>query len=186
MKSMVWDPFIRVFHWSLVGFFSLAYLLEGTRLALHSHAGYTIGLLLIFRLLWGVVGPIHARFTDFVTSPAQALRYFTTLLRGNPAASVGHDPAGAVMILSLMVSLLVTVISGMSLFAMEGRGPLAGTFVIEFSAGAVETVHSFAADTTLALIAVHVTGVIASSLLRKENLLLAMLTGRKAQKVEAP
>lgn len=178
-----WDPFVRIFHWSLVGFFFLAYCLEGDRLEVHSHAGYTVALLVVFRLVWGVVGSTHARFGDFVVGPAPTITYLKQLLRGGGRRYVGHDPAGAVMIWLLLASLLITTLSGMSLFALEGRGPLAstlvGSFIASWQGALVEDVHDFSADFTVWLIVFHVLGVLAASLLRRENLIVAMLTGRK-------
>ena len=126
-ELVVWDPLIRIFHWSLTFFFFLAYLLEGDWPALHSHAGYTVALLIIFRMVWGMIGSMHARFSDFITTPSIALTYFKRLLTSKNETYIGHNPAGAAMILALMTCLLITAFSGISLFAMEGSGPLANT-----------------------------------------------------------
>jgi cytochrome b len=174
-----WDPFVRIFHWSLVVFFFLAYWLEGGWLPLHSHAGYTVTLLVVFRLVWGFVGPRHARFADFVAGPRHTFDYLGQLLRRKPPRYAGHDPAGGAMILLLIASVLVTTFSGMSLFAMEGFGPLAGTFVVDWRGGIVEDIHEVAANFTVGLIVVHVIGVLATSLLHRQNLIGAMVTGRK-------
>ena len=176
---MTWDPLLRIFHWSLAGFFFLAYLLPGGWLAMHSHAGYTVGLLVAFRCLWGVIGPTHALFADFVAPPGVVAAYLRQLARGNAGPRPGHDPAGAVMIVLLLISLLVTTFAGMSLFGMEGSGPFANTFVSRWPAGVVEDVHVFFADFTLALVIVHVSGVLFMSVLKRENLIRAMITGRK-------
>ena len=86
-----WDPFIRLGHWSLAAFFALAYWLGGDWLALHAQAGYTVALLVVFRLIWGFIGPQHARFADFVVGPVGLWRYLRTLpCRRGPYA--GHDP----------------------------------------------------------------------------------------------
>jgi cytochrome b len=176
---MTWDPLVRIFHWSLAGFFFLAYFLQGDWLAMHSHAGYTVGLLVAFRCLWGVIGSRHARFADFVARPGAVVAYLKQLVRGDARPRLGHDPAGAVMIVLLLISLLVTTFAGMSLFGMEGSGPFAGTFVSSWPAPVVEDVHVFSADFTLALVIVHVSGVLFMSVLQRENLIRAMITGRK-------
>ncbi|MEQ8861499.1 MAG: cytochrome b/b6 domain-containing protein [Pseudomonadales bacterium] len=176
---MVWDLPVRVFHWSLAGFFSLAYWLGSDWPGLHAHAGYTVALLVGFRILWGFIGSTHARFADFVTAPAAMLRCLGALARGRPEVYRGHDPAGAAMILALLASLLVTALSGMSLFAMEGRGPLAGTAVAGWSDRPMVDVHHVASDLTLVLVAVHVAGVLITSALTRTNLVRAMITGRK-------
>jgi len=175
----VWDPFVRLFHWSLTIFFFLAYYLEGDRIELHSHAGYTAVLLVLFRIGWGFFGTDTARFASFVASPAVVFAYLRRLVRRRSERVLGHDPAGAVMILILLASILITGFSGMSLFAMEGSGPLVGTFVVRLPGSVVEAVHEFFADFTLAMICVHVVGVLVTSMLHRENLIRAMFTGKK-------
>ena len=183
---MVWDPLVRIFHWSLAFFFFLAYLLEGDRLNLHSHAGYTVALLVVFRLIWGIIGTRHALFSGFITSLARSLLYIRQLLSGTAESYMGHNPAGAVMILALLTSLLITAFSGMSLFAMEGSGPLAGTFISAWPGHLVEEIHEFFADFTLFLVVVHIGGVLFTSLRHRENLTKAMITGRKRQDPNLP
>ena len=134
----VWDPLIRVFHWSLVFFFSVAYLLEGDRPNLHSQAGYTVLLLLIFRLGWGFWGTRHAKFSDFVKSHRSALQYLKSLLHREPQSYRGHDPLGGFMILALMFCLFITALTGVTLFGMEGSGPLANSPLTAFSGKILE------------------------------------------------
>jgi cytochrome b len=178
----VWDPLVRLFHWSLAGFFFLAYFLENDWPALHSHAGYTVALLVMFRIFWGFIGSKHARFSDFVASPARLLTYLQALQQRSSQPATGHDPAGAVMILLLLSGLLVTTLSGMSLFAMEGSGPLAGTFVSTLPGAVMVDVHLFFTDFCLALIVLHVVGVLVMSVLTRQNLIVAMISGRKPGK----
>jgi cytochrome b len=180
----VWDPFVRLFHWSLAVFFFLAYYLEGEWIELHSHAGYTAGLLVLFRVLWGLLGPETARFASFVVSAGAVLAYLRQLVKNwlvgeHVKRAVGHDPAGAVMILILLLSILITAISGMSLFAMEGSGPLVGSFVTRLPGSVVEDVHEFFADFTLLMVCVHVIGVLVTSRLHRQNLIRAMISGKK-------
>ena len=177
----IWDPLVRLVHWNLVLFFCLAYGLGGDRLDLHSNAGYTIGLLILFRLVWGFIGSRHARFANFVTPPSQTLAYLARLLQGDAKPYTGHDPAGSAMIVTLLISLLITVFTGMSLFGMEGSGPLANTFVNDWQGYLLEEIHSVLADLTLLLIIVHITGMLFTSRVHHENLTKAMITGRKRQ-----
>lgn len=177
----VWDPLIRLFHWSLVGFFTVAYLTEDEFFNLHSYSGYAVALLLGFRLVWGLIGTRYARFTSFVTGPRTVLSYLKALVRGKARHYVGHNPAGAAMILLLIASLLLTTFSGMSIIAADGQGPLAHTFVAAYSGEWVEDIHEFFANFTVFLVALHVAGVLVSSLLHRENLVRAMITGRKPQ-----
>ena len=175
----VWDPLIRVFHWALVFFFFLAYVTEDDWVTIHSYAGYSIALLIIFRLLWGFIGTRHARFNDFITSPAEVIIYLKRLISGKAKRYIGHNPAGAAMILALLASLSLTVFTGISLYATEGYGPLAETFMASFSGDWLEEIHEFFANFTLLLIVGHVCGVLVSSLLHRENLIKAMITGKK-------
>lgn len=176
---VVWDPLVRLFHWSVVLFFFVAYLLENDWPGLHAHAGYTVALLVGFRLVWGLIGPRHARFSDFVVSPRKFGAHSRALVAGRASRYRGHDPLGAVMILVLLGSLLITALSGILLFAMEGSGPLAGTLVERLPAPPVVEVHHFASDLCLWLIILHVLGVLFVSLKTRENLIRAMITGRK-------
>jgi len=168
-----------VFHWALVFFFSVAYLLEGDRPNLHSQAGYTILLLLIFRLGWGFWGTRHAKFSDFVKSHRSALQYLRSLLHRKPQSHRGHDPLGAFMILALMSCLFMTALTGIILFGMEGSGPLASSPLTAFSGRTLEDLHSLFADLSLILILFHIVGVLTVSLLSGQNLIKSMLTGRK-------
>ncbi len=177
---MVWDLPVRLFHWFLAGFFLLAYWYGSDWPGMHTHAGYTVLLLVVFRILWGFIGSRHARFRDFMVGPADMFRFLGILIRGRPCTYRGHDPAGAAMILTLIVSLLVTSASGMSLYAMEGRGPLAGTIVANWPDRLMVDVHHFTSELCLVLVIVHVLGVLLMSVLTRTNLIRAMITGRKA------
>ena len=175
----VWDPFVRLFHWALVFFFFLAYFLEGDWRELHSHAGYTVALLVLFRIFWGLIGTSTARFSIFVAPPRKVCAYLRDFVRGNSGPFPGHDPAGAVMILVLLTALLATTITGISLFAMEGSGPLVGTFVTQWPGHVLEDLHEFFADFTVVMVFFHVAGVLVTSRVHRQNLILAMITGSK-------
>lgn len=179
----VWDPLVRVFHWSLMLFFCLAYWLEGDRLPLHSHAGYTVGLLVLFRMMWGLIGNTPARFSGFVKGPGATLAYITSLVTDRATRHIGHNPAGAAMILCLLIVMLLIALSGMLMLAMEGNGPLAGFFAVAYltpvAGELLVKTHAFLADFTLVMILVHVAGVLFTSCRYGENLTLAMFTGKK-------
>ncbi|HSH29723.1 MAG TPA: cytochrome b/b6 domain-containing protein [Thiohalobacter sp.] len=178
----VWDPLVRIFHWTLVLAFFTAYLTEDGWLDLHTLAGYTVLGLVAFRLLWGLVGSRHARFSDFVVRPRTVLAYLKDVLSLHPRRYLGHNPAGGMMIVLLLASLLATTGFGLAVYAAEeGAGPLA-LWLSDASEGTehlVEEVHEFFANLTLFLVAVHVAGVIVESLLHGENLVRAMVSGRK-------
>ncbi len=180
--TCVWDPFVRVFHWSLVAAFVVAYVTEDEMMTLHVYAGYLIAGLLVFRVIWGFIGPAHARFSDFVYTPAETLRYLKDMTSGHPARYLGHNPAGGVMIVLLLVSLVVTLITGLLVLGGEaGTGVLASTLAV--SGGEAEEVweevHEFFGNFTLFLVVLHVAGVILAGLLHGENLVRAMVTGKK-------
>ena len=127
-KIKVWDPVVRIFHWSLVGAFLVAYLTEpeDSGLALHVWAGYCVGGLILLRIVWGFVGTPHARFIDFAFGPLRGLHYLADLVRGRSPRFIGHSPAGAWMIYLLLIALGATVYTGMSVLASEKQqGPLA-------------------------------------------------------------
>ena len=122
----VWDPLVRLFHWSLVLSFSIAYLSGEEESYLHIYAGYVVLGLIAFRLIWGLVGSRHARFSDFVTSPASVIRYLKGLLAGKPQHYPGHNPAGGWMVIAMLVCLFIVSVSGLKVYAIEeGLGPLA-------------------------------------------------------------
>mgnify|MGYP000605842590 CR=1 FL=1 len=175
----VWDPLVRIFHWSLAAFFFIAYLTEDELLTVHVYAGYAVAGLIGFRLLWGVIGTRHARFSDFVTGPRAVKQYLARLFTGRAPHYLGHNPAGAAMIIALLASLAATAFTGAVLIAGDGQGPLAGTVFAALSGESFEETHEFFANFTLFLVGLHVAGVVVSSLLHRENLVRAMITGRK-------
>jgi len=177
-----WDPLIRVFHWSLVFFFLVAFVTEDDWLDLHVQAGYAITLLLGFRLLWGLIGTHQAQFRSFVKPPRAVLAYLRSMLSLRPAHYLGHNPVAAVMVLALLLSLSVTCFTGLVTIASEGQGPLAATFFASWRGEWMEELHEFFANFTLLLVFGHVLGVVISSLLERENLVRAMITGRKKQR----
>ena len=175
----VWDPLIRVFHWSLVFFFVLAFISGDDWEAIHVQAGYAVLLLIAFRLLWGLVGTRNARFMTFVKSPSVTLAYLKSILSFKVPHYLGHNPLGAAMVVVLLLSIALVSFSGMVLIAGEGSGPLAGTFLSSWSGDWMEEIHEFFTNFTLLMVVIHVSGVIISSLLEGENLAKAMMTGRK-------
>lgn len=163
----VWDPFIRIFHWSLVALFALAWLTEEFQ-PLHQPVGYAILGLVLLRIVWGIVGPGHARFAAFVRSPATTLAYARDLLAGRAPHYRGHNPLAAMMILALLTMLIATGATGWMMTL--------GTFR---SAEWLEEIHEGFAAATLALVGLHVLAVLFMSAVHGENLIRAMFTGRK-------
>jgi cytochrome b len=175
----VWDPFVRLFHWSLVVAFTIAYLTEEDLLKVHVWAGYVVGALVVARIIWGFVGPAHARFTDFVYAPADTLRYVRDLVLFRAERHLGHSPGGGAMIVLLLILLLATVVTGLVVYGGDQQaGPLAGMFTKEFGES-FEDVHEVFANITLALVLAHVAAVVLASFVFRENLVRAMVTGYK-------
>jgi len=129
-KIYVWDPLVRLFHWSLVLTFIICYITGEEESLTHVYSGYVIFGLVAFRLLWGLIGTKHARFSDFIVSPAKTLRYTKDLLRGKVEKHIGHNPAGGWMIVALLISLLLTGLSGLQVYGLEGYGPLASNNIV--------------------------------------------------------
>jgi len=175
----IWDPLTRIFHWSLACLFLLAYLTEDNWMTVHSYAGYFIASLVGFRLIWGLIGTHHARFSNFAASPQDLLSYLKQLVKGKAKRYLGHNPAGAAMIFSLLASLSMTALSGVILLATEGQGPLATSILAALPEDPLEEVHEFFANLTLLMVLVHIGGVLLSSLLHRENLIKAMINGKK-------
>jgi cytochrome b len=175
----VWDPFVRVFHWTLVVAFATAYLTEDP-LIVHVWAGYVVGGLVLARIVWGFIGSPHARFSDFVYRPATALRYVRTLLTFRSGERhLGHSPGGGYMVILLLVFLAATVTTGLVVYGGDQQaGPLAG-MVTEATGEAMEEWHELFANITLALVAVHIAAVMLASFVYRENLVRAMVTGKK-------
>jgi cytochrome b len=174
----VWDQFIRIFHWSLVVAFTVAYLVEEP-LTVHVWAGYVVGILILARVIWGFLGSDHARFSDFAYSPAEVLSYLHSMITSRAKRYLGHSPGGAAMVFALLVFLAATVITGLIVYGGEQQGgPLAGMFSKE-TGETVEEAHELFANITLALVFFHLVGVAFASFGHRENLVRAMITGYK-------
>lgn len=127
----VWDIGVRLAHWLLAVGFVVAYVTEGDKdvQQVHVWAGYGITLIVLWRLVWGLVGPEHARFVNFVRGPRAIWHYLRGLVSGGGRRYLGHNPAGGAMVILLLASLLGTTLSGLGLYAVDkGKGPLAGWF----------------------------------------------------------
>jgi cytochrome b len=165
---LVWDAPVRVFHWLLAASFAGAYVTaESERWRLvHVTLGYTVAGLVIFRLAWGWFGTRHARFRAFVRGPAAVRQYAVAMLRRSPQHQTGHNPVGALAILGLLALAVLVTVTGWGAYA--DLGPLPS-----------DELHEVLANAMLALVIVHVVGVLLGSWLERENLVKAMFTGRK-------
>lgn len=180
-RIRVWDLPIRLFHWLLVVSFIIAWLTEDDDryLDFHVFAGYVFLGLLLFRIVWGIIGSHYARFSQFIYGVKAVHHYLKQLFSGNPLHFTGHNPAGSWAIFIIILLGLVVTISGLfTLGGEEQHGIFAGIF--SFAEGhEFREVHEISAWLLLLVVAIHITGVIVSSVLHKENLIRSMVTGYK-------
>lgn len=179
----VWDLPVRTFHWTLLaavaGSAITGFLLPVSWLNLHLAAGTAVAGLVLFRLVWGFTGSGTSRFASFVPAPGTVLSFLHGQLRGRAIHYDGHNPAGAAMIVALLGTLALLAVSGVVVLGgVDKQGPLRA--IASFATGAAALdIHWWAATALLVLIAGHAAGVIFESWRSRENLPLAMVTGRK-------
>jgi cytochrome b len=163
----------------LVAGFTIAYLTEDDLLAVHVWAGYVVGALIVARVIWGFVGPEHARFSDFVYGPVATFHYVRDLVLFKAERHVGHSPGGGAMVVALLVLIAATVVTGLIVYGGDQQaGPLAG-IVSKETGEAWEEAHEVIANITLAFVLAHIAAVIFASFAFKENLARSMVTGYK-------
>jgi cytochrome b len=181
-QHTVWDLPVRVFHWTLVAAIIGAFVtnrLGVSYFKYHVWCGYTVIVLVVFRVVWGFVGTRHAQFWNFVCGPAATLRYAIGLLRGHELRYAGHNPLGAWMVLALLFALGLQ--ASLGLFSNDeifNVGPLYG-YVSKDLSLQLTSLHRYLFYWILGAIAIHVLAVMAHHVFEKANLLHAMITGRK-------
>lgn len=168
-RILIWDIPTRIFHWLLAVSFAGAFLTaESERYRdIHVVLGYTLLGLIAFRLVWGFVGSRYARFRSFLFKPGEIAAYVASLLKAKPAHYMGHNPAGSVAVFALLALGLLTGLAGVIVFR-------------DIGGDALEELHEMAAYAMLAVVALHVAGVVLSSAMHRENLVRSMITGLKS------
>ncbi|SOC21184.1 cytochrome b [Rhodobacter sp. JA431] len=189
----VWDPVIRIFHWGLAGSFAIAWLSAEEVQPLHEFCGYTAAALVAVRVVWGFVGPRYARFSQFVRGPGAVIAYLKAMIAGRERRHIGHNPAGAAMIVALLVAMGGTAWTGwlMAETPSQARAMLPALVTPAYadddryehhrsgSEGAIKDVHEALANLMLLLVALHIGGVALASMRHRENLARSMVTGLK-------
>lgn len=182
-KIRVWDRFVRFFHWSLVISFALSYWsAKAGKHELHAWLGYFLAGLVLARLFWGLYGSRYARFSNFIHAPAAVLSYLKTIASGHPRRFLGHNPAGGVMVIALLATLVFITFTGMTVLAViDFDGPLLGMMkaMSDQEAYAAWSSHAYAVNVILGMVGLHLLGVILASFQHKEDLVRAMITGYK-------
>lgn len=179
----VWDVPVRLFHWTLALAFAAAYLTAKFHIGyLHTLIGYFLSVLLLARMFLGFTGNHYARFNSFIFSPGETFTYLRSLVHGRPRHYFGHNPAGALMVFALLVLLMLIFLTGLiTLAVIDFEGPL--LFLTHYfsdpASYAVHHLHGWLIDVALLLVPLHLLGVAAGSIQHKENLVKAMITGKK-------
>ncbi len=168
-RILVWDIPTRVFHWLQALSFAAAYLTAFSERMRNYHValGYILLGLLVFRLLWGFVGTRYARFSSFLFNPKEVVAYLLSMFRGRAAHYLGHNPAGSVSVWLLLALGMFICVTGV--MALQDD---ASDLVVDL--------HGVSTDIMLAVIVLHLTGVLVSSIMHRENLVRAMFTGCKS------
>lgn len=164
----VWDVAVRLFHVLLISTYIIAWISADEWDRGHEIAGYVIGGLVGIRLIWGFIGTKHARFADFVYTPAAIYRYLRTVVAGRAKRYLGHNPAGGAMVVALLASLIAVTVTGIMMTSNAYWG-----------AEWVEELHEASAFATVILVGLHIAGVVFSSIEHRENLVKSMITGFK-------
>lgn len=189
-KTRVWDLPLRLFHWALVLVVVAAILAQkigGDAMVWHFRFGYAALTLVLFRIVWGLVGSRYARFSEFVKGPSTIKVYVKGLRTGSATQSLGHNPLGSLSVLALLAIVLVQAVSG--LFSSDEHhhhGPLAKLL----SETWVDRISEFHADVSgtliYILIGLHLAAIAYYYFIKKENLVRAMITGDKDVAADAP
>ena len=196
-STRIWDPLVRMGHWALVLLVGAAFFTAETWPETHEAIGYTVGAIVVLRILWGLVGPRYARFSDFVYRPSKVFSYLRDLLAFRGARYLGHSPAGGAMVVALLLT--VAAIVGTGIIAYEqaensavrsavtaSQSPTGTAITASRESSKEESVmgeiHGALTNLLFFLVALHLAGVLFASYVHHENLVWAMITGRKQAK----
>jgi cytochrome b len=179
---LVWDLPTRLFHWLLVIFVIISFVtakIGGNMMQYHKLSGFAILVLVLFRLIWGIIGSRQSRFLTFVKAPFAVMRYAMTVLRRNSAHDLGHNPLGGWSIIAMLFILLLQAATG--LFANDDiatEGPLY-EWVSKATSDQLTRIHRLNQEVIIALVSIHVLAVLFYFFYQRENLIKPMITGGK-------
>jgi cytochrome b len=180
MKTYIWSLPTRIFHWLLVIGMVAAYILsdEEELLNFHSSVGYMVGILIIFRIIWGFAGPKYSRFSDFPIG-MNSLKNFATDMKGSKSHSPGHNPAASIVMMGIILFSLMIVVTGILLLASEGQG-LFAFIKIGLSEDILKETHEISVNIVIGLVIAHLLGNLVDFISNKKAAtLLSMFTGYK-------
>lgn len=184
----LWDPALRIFHWALVisvaGAWGLAEFGPDI-MTLHFYFGYAVAGLLVFRILWGLIGPKSARFSHFIYGPKTTISYLKDMFKREPSYWPGHNPFGALAVFALLAILAIQVLTGLAADPDDyiNVGPLA-SYVGYDNARTATGLHHIFASLLQIIVILHIAAVVFYKIWKKENLIKPMITGWK--KVRKP
>ncbi|MCV2885951.1 cytochrome b/b6 domain-containing protein [Aestuariibacter sp. AA17] len=182
-QRLVWDLPTRLFHWGLVcalGFQWLSAEILEDSIELHAYVGYGILTLLLFRILWGILGTRYARFSEFVAGPKRTMSYLKGIKNGNPPESIGHNPLGAWMIIATLLIVLTQAVSG--LFLTDDVLFTAPYYYVEAPElkSWMATLHNTLFNVILGISAVHILAIVLYKFKFKKDLVKPMIHGKKS------
>lgn len=165
---------MRLCHWALViAFFTAFYFRDSEWYRLiHISAGYTAGVIIAVRIVWGFLAKGYERFSAFPPDVPAAIKYAASFFTGHAKRYIGHNPAGSIVIYAMLLMGLLTVITGVVVY---------NDAYLPYSSSVLENLHEYSAWTWVILVAAHISGVIVESVLHRENLVAAMISGYKKQ-----
>lgn len=179
----VWDSPTRLFHWALVAAVATSLIsVELGNMSIHMISGHVVLALLIFRLVWGLVGGRHARFASFVRGPMKVLEYARGVISGNTSAHLGHNPMGGWSVIAMILVLVVQAVSG--LFSNDDiltEGPLVST-ITKSTSDFITYIHHLTSNAVYALIILHLAAVTFYTL-KGHRIIVAMITGKSSDVV---
>jgi cytochrome b len=168
LPARVWDPLVRIFHWSLALSFAVAWLTRHSSEDIHHLAGYAAGALVLIRVLWGFIGTPYARFAQFIRAPGTIASYIVDIATGREVRYLGHNPAGGAMVIVLMAAMAGAALTGWMM-----------TTDAFYGVDWVGHMHDLIGNGLLLLVLAHLAGVALASIRHRENLIGAMISGRK-------